>query len=876
MRRFGTGLVPWLVLTALGLGCFARLVADPTGLIADGRRPSLDFAKRGDTRPLGNDATFLFLPHHLYLAKILKEFGHLPAWDSTGFGGRPIIGNPQSGVFYPPVWIAWYSSNPAILGWLTFGHLFWGSLGLYLLARSQGLGRWPATVAAGVFQASPYLLAQTFEGHYPHVWSACWFPWAFWAWACVLQTAGRVRGLLALPIILAMTFVAGHPQEWLLLVIALSVWAAAVAFRLLVQGRGHYASAAAIVVLWASVLSVSLCLAAVELMPSFELLPLVQKSSQQESLSLAPRNYQLHLVNGLQLLSGEALGGPSDYFGADNFWESVLSFGLVPLVLVVAAVMSSPARTRVRGWIILVVLSLWFAAGRSLGLCTLVYWVVPGLSWFRVPARSLFLTSLGVAMLAGFGLETLRGRVSEPERWRRFALRLGKAAGMVLGLLLVCRQVGLLGLAGTTALSPAELRRSRGARNGSNQARWCRPVISRTSGERARPPITSCTIRLSGSRSRAWESWFAAGCLRNARSRPRRAAELLGLLAIAELAWHGFALIQVAPAELFFRPDPVSESLILANPYGTAGDTPRIRARDTFFLDLQAVRYGIEKTNVNDLFQLKHAAVLYESLYPVAARTQEPIDTPMSQAVDEYRRRVRQGVFDRMGVSALVSDRIEPDPPWPVVARGHAGGRDFVIQQNPTALPRAYVVPRAEVVADDPATVLSRFRSNDPRSAVLMTRDPLAGLPNDHRQGFLAASWRSLDPDRPVLEVRTQAPGLLVMADTWMPGWSALVDGRPAPILTGNHAQRVIPLEQPGHHTIVLHYDPPCLALGSMVTALSGLVWAAVGLRMVLRSRRPDSADSGCSVPPVAAPHLPWVSQERLGASASLPEPNVR
>ncbi len=29
------------------------------------------------------------------------------------------------------------------------GHLLWGGLGLYLLARGQGLGRWPATVAAG-------------------------------------------------------------------------------------------------------------------------------------------------------------------------------------------------------------------------------------------------------------------------------------------------------------------------------------------------------------------------------------------------------------------------------------------------------------------------------------------------------------------------------------------------------------------------------------------------------------------------------------------------------------------------------------------------------------------------------------------------------
>ena len=56
------------------------------------------------------------------------------------------------------------------------------------------LGRWAATVAAGIYQASPYLLAHTFEGHYPHVWAACWYPWAFWAYR--EHRAGRLRGLL--------------------------------------------------------------------------------------------------------------------------------------------------------------------------------------------------------------------------------------------------------------------------------------------------------------------------------------------------------------------------------------------------------------------------------------------------------------------------------------------------------------------------------------------------------------------------------------------------------------------------------------------------------------------------------------------------------
>ncbi|MBV8313701.1 MAG: hypothetical protein JOZ53_01960, partial [Planctomycetaceae bacterium] len=99
--------------------------------------------------------------------------------------------------------------------------------------------------------------------------------------------------------------------------------------------------------------------------------------------------------------------------------------------------------------------------------------------------------------------------------------------------------------------------------------------------------------------------------------------------------------------------------------------------------------------------------------------------------------------------------------------------------------------------------------------------------PGAARQPFTPAEWASSDPDRPVIRVTTVAPGLLVVADTWMPGWTAHVDGRPAPIFRGNHAQRVVPLPDPGRHEIVLRYHAPGLARGMALTGLSAVVWTA-------------------------------------------------
>ena len=83
-------------------------------------------------------------------------------------------------------------------------------------------------------------------------------------------------------------------------------------------------------------------------------------------------------------------------------------------------------------------------AGRQLGLFHVLYRILPGLNWFRVPARSLFLTSLGMAILAGFGLEVLRRRLVGASPWRWFAFRLARTACVVVCLLLLVRQAGLL------------------------------------------------------------------------------------------------------------------------------------------------------------------------------------------------------------------------------------------------------------------------------------------------------------------------------------------------------------------------------------------------------------------------------------------------
>jgi hypothetical protein len=844
-------LLPWALLLVLGSACFARLIAEPSGLMVDARRPSIDHTNHRESRPIGNDLTFYHLPRHLQMRRNLEAFGRIPLWDSSGFGGRPMLGNPQAGLLYPPGWLAWLVDSPAVLGWLTVAHLLWGAAGTYLLARSQRMKRWPASLAAGLYQTSPYLLAQTFEGHYPHVWSACWFPWGFWAVSEF--RAGRSRGLLALPPILAMACLTGHPQEGLLLVVSLSCWLLADALSAWRRGPEERRAAVVRLLGWSGVLLLALGLIAIEVVPELEVLPWVQKAGRADGSTTVPNRYALHLLNGFQLLAPDALGGPSHYFGIANYWESVFSFGLAGLVLLTVGATASLERSKARGWTALLVVSIWFAAGRKLGLFSLVYSWMPGMHWFRVPARSLFLASLAAAMLAGLGAEALERTRLELAPWRQFAVRLVSLLALV-----------LVGLFLTRTLSMARLHEWRGRAHASHLRIDPDRVDlgrdpDRSSGvlvPRNLWRLRAASRQLLGS-APFWITMIglsiaaAAGCLSTRTSIRRISARFMGVLALGELAWYGFALIQVAPADRFFRPDEIGQTLMALENARPTREPLRVRARDVFFQDLQAVVSGVEKTNLNDVFQLEHASILYETLYPVASRSIVHSESALSPAERERRRRVRQAVFDRMAVACLVSDRLELDPPWPMLARGTCGAGPYVVQSNPTALPHAYVVPRAEVDTRGPSSVLARLPEHDSRAAVLMVHDPLSHLPGTPRQPFVAATWLSKDPDRPVLEVETQAPGLLVIADTWMPGWSARVDGRPAPIHIGNLSQRVIPIERAGRHLVQLRYNPPGLVLGAGLSFASVLGWLSLAAITATRRRsRPSrSAPLGTPLP---------------------------
>jgi uncharacterized membrane protein YfhO len=70
-----------------------------------------------------------------------------------------------------------------------------------------------------------------------------------------------------------------------------------------------------------------------------------------------------------------------------------------------------------------------------------------------------------------------------------------------------------------------------------------------------------------------------------------------------------------------------------------------------------------------------------------------------------------------------------------------------------------------------------------------------------------------------------------VVADSWFPGWSATVDGRPAVIHPTNGFLRGIAIDGAGPHEVDMVFDPPGLRIGLAGTALGFGLVLAVALR---------------------------------------------
>jgi hypothetical protein len=153
----------------------------------------------------------------------------------------------------------------------------------------------------------------------------------------------------------------------------------------------------------------------------------------------------------------------------------------------------------------------------------------------------------------------------------------------------------------------------------------------------------------------------------------------------------------------------------------------------------------------------------------------------------------------------------------------------FTVYENQTVLPRAFVVPRAKPLPGRDK-VLAALKSTDFRHEVLLEGAVAEEAPTSAEGSFRPAVLREYLPNRVVVEVAGGAPGYLVLADVWFPGWTCTVDGRSVPVWRADYLFRAVALPA-GAREVVFRFEPWSYRWGGWV---SGTALALVALGSVL------------------------------------------
>ncbi len=321
--------------------------------------------------------------------------GRLPLWTPDLFMGAPLLANPQIGTYYPPNWLTAPFRAPSAISISILLHSLLAAAGACWLYREAVGKRWIPAMAAGVVYA--------FSGHLgAHVeqinqfQGLAWMPLLFTLYHRLLTRAKPAREGLLLAIAWALQIFSGHTQTVFISGLGLGVYALGHATaRGARQASVKDASRALLTLVCC--FGVALLLALPQLLPSLELLRLSNRGGgfdlQNATAFSIPPN-----------LLGRALL-PS--YDGQLFGEYVGYVGVIGLGLAVWAVLSKQL-TGGRHWIwlLLAAVGLALALGRYNPFYLLLA-ELPPFSFFRAPARFLALFTLGMAMLAGLGIESL-------------------------------------------------------------------------------------------------------------------------------------------------------------------------------------------------------------------------------------------------------------------------------------------------------------------------------------------------------------------------------------------------------------------------------------------------------------------------------------
>ncbi|MBN1295503.1 YfhO family protein [bacterium] len=730
----------------------------------------------GHTGPSTNwilfDEVLEFFPWREHLSRNLLS-GHIPLWDPTAFCGYPFQGLFQTALLYPPDRIL--DSLPFHRYTLvrTLFHLLAAGLGMGLYLKRHRLNGPAVTYGICAFGLCGFILV--WLGH-PHAKTAVWLPWLFIGADAAIQLRPRAVPLLTIP--LSLSLASGHIETALHTISAAIVYAFVLACRR--SGRKTIIRQAAIII---TALTVSILLTSAMSIPFAEYLSRSVAYSTRSS-GVVTQGWLDPILSFTLLmpsLTGSSADGTYWYPGFNSAEIGGAFIGVISIVLAGSTLLAflrpqhvpDPGRRR------------WVLAHCIIGIVTFltVFGIPPVYTWvsllpgYRMSYnfRLVLPMAFSIATLSALGVHRLTSEFTHTTRREP---------------LISAIAVSLLCLAG---------------------------VITFISRFAPLPPST------------AWR--LAVGAIGSAIT----GGIILPAIPFNRFRLAGYAFTALVITELIVFSkgfNPESPPAIL-NQLPDSASFLSAESRNELFRTLpigktypphSGLRFGMHDIRGNDALT---PLITEDVLALIDPGIRHPLILPALRLL--WFNTWQSPLIDALNVRYIVippADSQEP-PPDLIPVRTIGGVHIF---ENPGWMERAFFVSSWEYCADDQTTL---HRMGTPgvdwkRTALLPASTRRYPIADAAASGTVTAMEYS--DHRIQIDTMTTTTLLLVLSDTWYPGWQATVDSIETDCIRVNHMMRGV-FVPPGSHRIEFIFRPVSWRLGLFLTLLGCMLIPLLAFR---------------------------------------------
>ncbi|MDD5369832.1 MAG: YfhO family protein [Anaerolineaceae bacterium] len=748
-----------------------------------------------------------FVPWRTLAVQILQS-RQFPLWNPLNGMGTPLLANYQSGLLYPPNWFLLglqAIGGTAMQAWgqgiLILFHWVLASIGMAMLVRRIGVNPLGQAVSGLAFGLSAYLVTRS--GFLSMNATLAWLPLVMLfacRIACPIPAKKPVKPyrlfdrVVPLGIVIGLMLLAGHAQiAWYTLLLA-AVWVGIwsqhnTGWHGMVHGLVDFA--------FAGVLGAGL--AAAQLIPTTEFLLQSQRASAVDyGLAL---NYSFWPWRLLTLIAPVMFGSPvsGDYWYAAYYWEDAIYIGLLPLLLAILGAMKifrmrrdgefrllSKQYLPLVGFLLMLLpITLMLALGGNTPVFPALYQYIPTFNMFQAPTRWMIWFVFILALLAGIGVQVWKRPEGRGLYWARLAT--AGAAAVLIG-----SGVAWVYMGGVTPTFVRALALAGLYGVGAGLLNLYKPVQSS-------PP------------------WLTTGW-----------------------GWGVIVLVAVDLVTTIWGMNPGINLAFYREPATNQAEVSRLLNGKRLYIsrsDENILKYerffqvktlnpprpwdelkGYFLANAN-IFAGIASVNNYDPLVPGRyARWMDYLDQASPDLKQVMLRLMAVSVVEKPDENLEAGVRFEPlqaaaKLSWAACAQFAINEEDAwrIFSQLNTSSTRA--------VPSDKTIVVEGSFAAHPVSC--------------HTAGIAKIDIIDENTQQLKLKITTDDGGWLVQADTWYPGWRAVLDGKQVPIRVANTLFRAIEIPQ-GIHELAIEYRPGSFRTGVGISILAGfglVVWFVVRKR---------------------------------------------